>query len=133
MKYTRRDFIKFGGLAIGFLPGLAGYGFGRTALTPDTLSLQDSDSFQKLIGSQFTFYRENSATAATLTEVKTDRPARKKDQGECFSLVFELSADDFRQATYQVFHLSLGEFELFSVPGTSGKGTPLLIAVINRI
>lgn len=133
MKYPRRDFIKFGGLALGILPVLTGRGFGQSDLTPDTLLLQNAESFQRLIGSQFTFYRKNSAVSVVLIEVGIYRPTQKKFGAESFSLVFEMPTDEFEQENYQMFHPSIGSFELLSVPGKSSNGTPLLIAVINRI
>jgi hypothetical protein len=133
MKYTRRDFIKFGSLAAGILPTLASHGFARADSMSGALFLQNSDSFRGLIGSQFTFYRTDLASTAVLTEVQDYQAAGIKSGGNCFSLVFEMPSDDFVQETYDMFHPSIGKFELLSVPGKSEKGTSLLIAVINRL
>ncbi len=142
MKYSRRDFIKIGslvGFGTGLFSALTTNTVGQNLVSPsskffnDALSLQNSDSFHKLVGTEFVIYTENSAITSVLTEVKTSKTAQRKSGGECFSLIFELPSDDFGQNTYEMFHSSIGTFDLLLVPGQSDTGTALFIAVINRI
>lgn len=141
MKYTRRELIKFGSYALfaaGTIPVLAKNTIGQELFSPtintfsDPLLFQNANSFQKLVGSEFIFYKNNSAVYAVLSEVKTSKTV-KNNSGECFSLVFEMPSDDFEQETYDLFQQSIGKFNLLSVPGKSENGKTLLIAVINRI
>ena len=96
--------------------------------------------FKKLIGSQFTLYTENLATAAVLVEIKEGsivnekKTARLKTRStEEFMLSFRVSSAEMQQATYQIFHPELGQFDLLLVPAKNKKGENLLNAVINRL
>lgn len=142
MKYTRRDFIKIGGFAgfgVGLLSALSPNVHGQNLISPigqvfeDTLSFYNSATFENLVGSEFVIYTKNSAFSAVLNNVNADSSLKNKNGGECFTLIFELSAENFSQNTYEMFHPSVGTFELFLVPGKSPKGATLGIAVINRI
>lgn len=132
MKYSRRDFIKAGALATSFIPAFNIFGFGRANDVNETPSSQNYDSFGKLIGSQFTFFKADSSATGVLIEVKSFETPGKRMRGECFSMVFELDADNYPGDTYQIFHPSMGMFELLTVGGRSEK-TSLLIGVINRL
>ncbi len=141
MKYTRRDFIKYGKIAffaVGAMPFLAEKTIGQSLASlhtksgNDTLLIHNADSFQKLVGSEFTFYQDNSTVSAELTNVKISKPSLK-NPGENFSLDFEMPSADFEQNTYKMFHPTIGYFELLSVPGKQTNGKSLLIAVINRL
>jgi hypothetical protein len=131
MKYTRRNFIKLGGVALGALPVLSNFGFGR--VQTNAPAWHSAELFEKLIGSEFTIYSGNSAESAILTGVRSYKTPDEKPGGECFSLEFELTSDDYEQNTYEMFHPSPGGFELFLVPGKRIKNESSLIAVINRI
>jgi hypothetical protein len=143
MKYTRRDFIKIGSLVCfgsGIVSAFAKNTVGQKLFPPSSfsynnnaLSLQNADSFQKLVGTEFVIYTENSALTSVLSEIYISKSARRKSGGECFTLVFELPSDNFGQNTYKMFHPSIGVFDLLLVPEMSKKGTALFIAVINRI
>lgn len=142
MNYSRRDFIKLGslvGFGTGLFSALTSNTAGQNLVSPSSkffnnaLSLQNSDSFQKLIGTEFAIYTETSAFTSILSEVKMSKTAKRKSGGECFSLIFELPSDDFGQNTYEMFHPSIGMFKLLLVPGQSDTGKALFIAVINRI
>lgn len=129
MKITRRNFVKASGIAAFAALSLPNTGFGQTAGN-DVLASQSAESFRNLVGSEFYISGENLSTPAILTEMR-DFPAETKT-GECFSLIFEVRARRTQQATYNVFHPNIGNFELFMTEGKSGK-RGALVAVINRI
>lgn len=129
MDFTRRDFVKFGGFA-----AIAVLGFSDSAFAANdgnTLANQTSESFRQLIGTEFYVWNESlSKTSVRMSQVQ-DFPNRTPD-GECFSIVFETHLREIKQATYNVFHPSIGEFELFMTEGKIGNQCAL-IATINRI
>jgi len=145
MKYTRRDFVKLGGLGVGAT--LFGtemlYAGVKGNTTADTsaagLLFQSSENFKGLIGSNFTIYKDDGAVNATLVTVKDFNPTRpprrtrQKQSSGPYSLAFELPGGGLPQHTYDLFHPTTGLFRLLMVPGENTGGQPLLVAVINRI
>jgi hypothetical protein len=129
MNYSRRDFIKFGGFALGMLPTLATTGFGSGN---SKFALYNIESVEKLLGSAFTIYTTEFAVESKLMEVKV-ADSKTSTSGNCFSMVFELQSNSLEQGTYQMYHPEIGMFNLFLVPGISKAGVPLMIAVVNRI
>jgi hypothetical protein len=145
MKYSRRDFVKLGGLGVGaalfgtemLYAGVNGNMAGDTSAAG--LLFQSSENFTALIGSNFTIYKDDGAVNATLITVKDfspPRPSRKTRQKRTsgpYSLAFELHDAELAQNTYDLFHPKTGLFRLLMVPGENTAGQPLLVAVINRI
>jgi hypothetical protein len=129
MNYSRRDFIKFGGFALGMLPTLATAGFGSGN---SKFELYILESAEKLLGSAFTIYTKEFAVESKLLEVKV-ADSKTSTSGKCFAMVFELQSNLLEQKTYQMYHPKIGIFNLFLVPGISKVGVPLMIAVVNRI
>lgn len=129
MKFTRRNFVKISGLAAFAGLALPNFAFGQV-LGNDVLASQTAESFRAFVGTEFYISGENLSMPAVLTEVR-DFPTETK-AGECFSLVFEIRARKAQQATYNVFHPAVGNFELFMTTGKSEK-RGALVAVINRI
>lgn len=106
----------------------------------DLLFSYSGETFKKLIGSQFTLYAEKSAQSAVLVEIKEGSMAKgktvsriKNRSTEEFMLSFRVSSAEMEQATYQVFHPELGQFDLLLVPAKNKKGENLLNAIINRL
>ena len=93
MNFSRRDFVKLGGTAAVASLGFSSLAFGKTK--DDVLANLTSDSFQRLIGSEFYVTGNNLSTAATLTRVK-DFP-NKPANGESFSLEFQTSVKNPRE------------------------------------
>lgn len=151
MKFSRRNFIKTGGLTAVGLVGLAISPeriFGADAsgaFQTDALYSQNEASFRELIGTKFTIYSDDFAADAQLETVKnfSAQSSKKPDQrtafgnsrAECFSLAFVLAAmaENLRQDVYKIFHPAIGHFDLLLVPSVSEKGATALTAVINRI
>ena len=128
MKFTRRDFVKFSGMTAAaaiFLPKSVFASNGG-----DLLMRQTAQSFKDLIGSEFYIWNEGVSTSAILKSVE-DFP-HKSEKGECFSMVFETRFRQTKQATYNMFHRQIGNFELFMTEGSGGKRASL-VATINRI
>lgn len=128
MKFTRRDFVKFGGMSAAaaiILPK-----FVLASNGGDLLINQSAQSFKDLIGSEFYVWNEGVSTSAILKNVE-DFP-NKTEKGESFSMVFETRLRYAKQATYNMFHPRIGNFELFMSEGRSGKRASL-VATINRI
>ncbi len=131
MNYSRRDFMRVGGLALGLIPLFSIPAFGKQDVSDSSSLFQSIETFRDLLGSEFTFYRADSAAIGVLSEVIPFESAKKSSAS--FSMVFELSREGFPQETYEVFNPAIGKFELFAVPGLSKKGVPLLIAVVNSV
>lgn len=145
MKYTRRDFVKLGGLGVGatlfgtemLYAGVNGNITGDTSAAG--LLFQSSEKFTALIGSSFIIYKDDGAVNATLVTVKDfnpPRPMRRTRQKQIsgpYSLAFELPGGGLPQNVYDLFHPATGPFRLLMVPGENTGGQPLLVAVINRI
>lgn len=129
MKLTRRDFVKVGGSA-----ALAVFGLSTTSfafLKNTAIENHSSNSFRNLIGEKFSISGSEASAVAKLVKVQ-DFPYKTKG-GECYSMMFEMPSDDFVQDTYEMFHPSIGKFELLSVPGKGENDSSLLISVINRL
>ncbi|HEX8198544.1 MAG TPA: twin-arginine translocation signal domain-containing protein [Pyrinomonadaceae bacterium] len=140
MKFSRRDFIKFGGAAIAAL-GTSGLVFAQpnpfsvtdlpSAALGDPLLNYDSKVFRQHLNSRFTLMTEQEALPAVLVGVK-DLNVSNQASRQCFLLSFRTTAQQ-HQATYKIFHPVLGYFNLFLVPGKNTDGRYLLQAVINRV
>ena len=128
MKFTRRDFVKFGGMSAAAAILLPKFAFASNG--GDLLMNQSAQSFKDLIGSEFYVWNEGVSTSAILKSVE-DFP-HKTEKGECFSMVFETRLRKTKQATYNMFHQRIGNFELFMSEGRSGKRASF-VATINRI
>jgi hypothetical protein len=128
MNFTRRDFLKLSGLASVAWFGFSGSVFAKSQ--NDVLDDQTADTFRQLIGSEFYIYNDNISTNVTLIEVKDFPSVTKK--GECFLLVFKTPLEETEQATYTLFHPTLGNFELMMTKGKIKKNS-VLVATINRI
>lgn len=140
MLISRRNFFR-----ISVLPAVASLAPGASILgqtgkvsarRPKTLGFRD---FRDQIGTTFKLSDGILASQAVLTEVKnTERSSENQPDAElsdskCFSLTFQLlNTFPVSQATYDVKHGKMGEFQLFMVPGEISRNQPLLIAIINR-
>ncbi len=156
MNTTRRNFIKasvfaavFAGNGLSASPSFAAkFPVGLDELPNEVFSdhflYLTSEDFKKQIGARFSLIREKEIFAAELLSVKqTLRPtkiaqhlyggSRRKLTKETFTLSFQAAASDFSQGTYQVWHPTLGQFDLFLVPGASEGDQTTVHAVINRI
>jgi len=128
MKFTRRDFVKLSGFAAVASIGFSGSAFGKT--TNDVLSIQTAENFRRLIGTEFYIWRDDFTASATLTKVEDfPKPVRG---GECFSMSFETRLKNAEQGTYNIFHPTLGNFELFLTEGRNGKRC-VFLATVNRL
>ena len=141
MPFTRRDFFKissFSALAaivapnqiLGQAPYAASGQYGGLLMSQYRIS-----DFERHIGSYFQLMTESDTIQSTLIEVKDSRGRQKaKGRAENFSLVFLLSQEnEAPQSTYTITHQTLGNFELFLVPGKNTENQQLLIAIINRL
>lgn len=156
MNTTRRNFIKSSAFAAffagtGLFSSLASASENSVApgelpddVLRDRLFYLTSEDFKKYIGAQFSLIRENDVSTAQLLGVtQTIRPvriarnpsgeSRRKLMRETFTLSFRVLNGDFSQATYQVWHPNLGQFDLFLVPGSKQGEQIFINAVINRI
>lgn len=149
MPYTRRNFLAIGGLtALAALT--ASPVFGQKSIDFNSHLPQDifgdplyhltAEDFKNLVGSDFWMVKGETTAETVLIEVKSPQSSGKalKAVGtstDCFSLVFapKESGVVVEQSIYKVMHRTLGSFEMFFVPGKTPDGSPLLIAVINRI
>ena len=128
MKFTRRDFVKFGGMT-----AAAAILFPKSVFAAngdDLLMNQTAQSFKDLIGSEFYVWNEGVSTSAILKSVENF--PHKAEKGECFSMTFETRLKRSKQGTFNMFHQRIGNFELFMTEGRSEKRASL-VAVINRI
>lgn len=128
MKFTRRKFIKLGGIAAITTIGLSNNSFSFSF--EDQLASLSLENFQQLIGEQFIILNEVNSYSATLVNVKDF--ATNQKHGVCFSMEFSVDSKNLRQSTYDVFHPNIGNFQLFMTEGKRGKAKTL-IAIINRI
>jgi hypothetical protein len=128
MNFSRRDFVKLGGIAAVASLGLSSFAFGQTQ--GDVLSQQTSESLRPLIGTEFYFTSGNISTAATLTNIK-DFPHKTPD-GQSFSMEFQIPLKRINEDNYRVWHTDLGNFELYCTAGKNGKSRTLL-ATITRL
>lgn len=153
MKTTRRNFIKASVIAAVFAGSdLVASATGNSSafgnLPDETLSDRlfslTSEDFKKHIGGQFTLIRDKKVISAQLAEVvQTVRPikiaqhlsggSRRKLVRETFTLSFQTPDSDFSQETYRVWNPSLGQFDLFLVPGKNEGEQVFIHAVINRV
>lgn len=139
MKLNRRSFlISSSSTLIGTI-ALANYP--KEIFGADTeFAFQNASSFRNLIGTSFTFYKNDSAFEAVLTEVKKYAPKSSKfldiagsnSKTNSFSLTFDIKEENLQQDYYRIFHPSLGFFGLMLVPGINPKNQAVLTASINR-
>ena len=151
MNTTRRNFIKASAFVAVFAaadlfksPVHAASSDLPSELLADPLFYLTANDFKKHIGAQFSLIQENGVMSAELSSVvQIVKPpkmaqnqrggARRKLTKETFTLSFRASDGNFSQTTYQVWHPSLGQFDLFLVPNVNDGNQTLLHAVINRI
>jgi hypothetical protein len=127
MNFSRRDFIKLGGIAVITSSGLSSFAFGQTQ--NDVLSQQTSDSLRQLIGTEFYFTNDSISTVAILTNIKDFK--HKTTDGQSFSMEFQVPLKQINEDGYRVWHTDLGNFELYCTAGKNGKSRTLL-ATVNR-
>ncbi len=128
MNFSRRDFVKLGGIAAVTTLGLSSFAFGQTQ--NEVLSEQTSESLRRLIGTEFYFTSDFVSTAAILTNIK-DFPNKTRD-GQSFSMEFNVPLKRINDDCYHVWHADLGNFDLYCVAGKNGKSRTLL-ATITRL
>ncbi len=128
MNFSRRNFVKLGGIAAIASLGLSNFAYGKTA--SDVLANQTADDFRKLIGTEFYLANNDISTVATLVGVKDFQ--HKPINGESFSLEFQVPPENSKEDIYQIQHSELGNFELFMTASKNGKNQ-VLIATITRI
>lgn len=150
MNFSRRDFIKSGGIsAIGIGIMLtnpqAAFGlniFNNSSIETDLLATLDADSFANFIGKAFTLYSDDGAFQGILAEVivapsikpkQLRSTALKSKTSNTFFLKFDVQSADLLQATYKLYEKTLGLFDLLLVPGNKFENKTILIATINRI
>jgi hypothetical protein len=125
MNFSRRDFVKLGGIAAVASLGFLSSAFGQT--TDDVLIQQTAESFRRRIGTEFYMTSNDVSTVATLTDIK-DFP-HKTDNGESFLMEFEIPLTPKKEDIYRVWHPDLGNFDLFLTKGENRT----LLATINRL
>lgn len=142
MKTNRRNFLKASGFS---LIGVIGLSFSPNQVFGFSQGLANlnAGSFSTLIGTNFTLYKNDSAIESVLSEVKTYAPnksTKSKQSGfvkttktNSFRLIFRVPDNNLEQDFYQIFHPSIGLFNLLLVPGNTENGAPTLSAVINRL
>jgi hypothetical protein len=128
MNFSRRDFVKMGGITAIASLGFSSFAFGQTQ--SDVLSVQTPESLRPLIGTQFYFTSDNISTSAILTNIK-DFP-KKTANGQSFSMEFNVRLKRINDDCYRVWHTELGNFELYCTAGKNGKSRTLL-ATITRL
>ena len=128
MNFSRRNFVKLGGIAAIASLGLSNFAFGKTG--SNLLATQTADDFRNLIGTEFYVTSNDLSTVATLVGVK-DFP-NKPINGESFSLEFQIPLRSSKEGFYQIQHSDLGNFELFMTAAKNGKNR-VLIATITKI
>jgi hypothetical protein len=128
MNFSRRDFVKLGGIAAVTSIGFSSFAFGQKQ--GDVLLQQTSESFRKLIGTDFYITNKDISTTAKLMNVK-DFP-NKTDGGESFSMEFQIPLKRVKEDTYQLCNADIGNFDLFLTAGKNGKNR-VLLATINRL
>lgn len=150
MKINRRKFLKTSGFTLIGMIGLVNapnqiFGADQIAGSRqfDSLLSQNADSFRRLLGTSFTIYTDDSAFTSELLEVKDYIPSKtaksgqsrfaKKPETKSFRLIFSLPEMDPQQAYYQIYHPSIGIFNLMLVPGISATDQNTFTAVINRM
>lgn len=153
MNISRRNFIGLGSAAVfsgtNFLTPVSaaeqkmhsGFGALSAEVIDDPLFYLTGADFKKHVGKEFLLTCEAGGIAGVLSNVtqikaiKSDNSAKETSPqqpvAETFTLSFRLPINDFRQATYRLWHPKLGEFDLFLVPEARSKF--LLYAVVNRI
>jgi hypothetical protein len=156
MNTTRRNFIKASALAAFFAgtdlfastasaaENSAALGELQTEISGDRLFYLTAEDFKKYIGAQFSLIGEKDVVNAELSSVaqsvkppgiarSLNKASSRKLTKETFTLSFRVPSGGFSQATYQVWHPNLGQFDLFLVPSGKGHDQILVHAVINRI
>jgi hypothetical protein len=97
----------------------------------DPLGNYSKASFVSYLNSIFQIQSALGVVEVTLAKVD-DMPSPKG--GECFSLLFRGGSKALKQDTYLLVHPSLGNFQLFLVPGGPDQnGAREYLATINRL
>jgi hypothetical protein len=125
MNFSRRDFVKMGGITAIASLGFSSFAFGQTQ--DNVLSQQTSESLRRLIGTEFYFTSDNTSTTAILTNIK-DFP-KKTLNGQSFSMEFQIPLKRINEDNYRVWHTDLGNFELYCTAGKNGKSRTLLATI----
>jgi hypothetical protein len=125
MNFSRRDFVKLGGIAAVTSLGLSTFVLGQKR--DDILVQQTSDSLRKLIGTDFYFTNDKVSTIAILTKIN-DFP-NKTAEGQSYSMEFNVPLKRIKHDTYRVWHADLGNFELYCTDGQNGKNRTLLATI----
>ena len=151
MKVSRRDFIKISGFsAIGSgvlitnSQNILGQSiFKEAPYKADLLFSLKAETFNKVIGQDFTFFTEEAAFQGTLSEVNINTVKGPKQNllfskrtpitSDCFYLKFKVQTPNLPQATYTLNQSQLGQFDLFLVPGETNGYSTMMTALINRL
>ncbi|MCD9187394.1 MAG: hypothetical protein LUM44_13245 [Pyrinomonadaceae bacterium] len=137
MRTNRRIFLKTTGFSVIGL--VAATGLPKQIFGADQeFVLQNPVSFRNLIGTNFTLYKNDSAIEAVLSDVKVFTPKKsaavaRTPKTASFRLIFRVPEAESEQNIYQVFHPSIGLFNLMLVPGSTENNQPTLSAVINKL
>ena len=99
MNYSRRNFVKLGGIAAIASLGLPNLTFGQKA--KDFFAVQTTESLQQFIGAEFYIASDDVSTVVTLTAVK-DFPHKTKT-GKCFSMEFHVFLKCIKDDSYLFF------------------------------
>ena len=156
MNTSRRNFIKIGALTgiftgtnlltsvFSFAQEKSAFGELPSEVLGDPFLYLTAAEFRKHLDTEFSVLTEEVETIAVLSKVtqirhpvKSTRGSgnsiRRKPTPENFVLSFRLPKSGFPQATSNLRHTHLGQFDLFLVPGSNENDENLLHAVINRI
>lgn len=147
MSFSRRKFLRAGTLAVVAAAVPAGvFGqsrkekdgnpFDQQPTQGDPLANYTRSAFASYLNSIFQLYTGYSVVEVALTEVKDLLPAGSKATNgrESFSLLFRGGSAALPQNTYLMKHPSLGQFQLFLVPGgPDDNGAQSYVAIINRL
>jgi hypothetical protein len=125
MNFSRRDFVKMGGIAAVASLGISSLAFGKEQ--NDILFQQTSESLRQWIGTEFYITSDNTSTTATLTDIK-DFPKKTPD-GQSFSMEFQVPLKEIKEDNYRIWHADLGNFELYCTDGKNGKSRTLLATI----
>ncbi len=128
MKFSRRNFIKLGGISALAAQGFSGSVFGQTRNSADLL--KSSRQISTLVGTDFYIVSDRVQTTVKLMNVK-DFP-HKTVGGESYTMEFKVPQRLAKEDTYHVWHPQMGNFDLFMTEGRNGRQKTLM-AIINRL
>jgi hypothetical protein len=136
--YSRRNFLKIGGLFMAGGMTLGGNIFGQSAVQNDYFPIPTTvfsdritsftqQTFEPLLNTSFMVVREDSvAVSMRLVEIVSDDNKKKflnRVANDNFSLIFEVVGRDILEdKIYEISHAELGGFSIFiSTVGRSGN------------